>query len=193
MHTEVQRVWSTSFPDCPPIWHLLRRIYPDRWLRVHSLPDAKRLPTCHEDEEELLRRHEIIASRQLSSGGECALVIAYANGYRGQDEPPSVTAFGVKIMDGWGGQWMTDPRFVDELDDTVLAAAQFSYRPWMLTNLMLDVAYGRTAPLLFVALDSGRVYSPYDGGADLFFEHSEARDATRAELSAWVSRRPDGL
>lgn len=193
MHTEVQYAWSTLFPDCPPVRHLLRRVYADRWLRVHSLPDAKRLPSGHEDEEELLRRHELIAERQLSSGGECALVIAYANGYGGQDEPPSVTAFGVEVVDGWGSQWMTEPRFEDEFEDVVLASARFNYRPGLLMSLVLDVAYGRTAPLLFVALGSGRVYSPYDGGADLFFEHSVARDAAHAQLSAWVSRRPDGL
>jgi hypothetical protein len=104
-----------------------------------------------------------------------------------------VTDFGLQIAEGWPERWLTDPRFADDLEDMAFAVARFAYRPRLLAPLILDVAYGRTAPLLVFSTNAGRVYSPYDGGADLFLESPEARDGARAALSEWVSRRPDGL
>jgi hypothetical protein len=129
----------------------------------------------------------------LSTERECSLVVAYANGYRGEDEPPSLRAFDVRILEDWSARWAKDPRFADDLEEMVFAVARFSYDAAILMPLVLDVAYGRTAPVLFFGAGTGRVYSPYDGGADLFFEAPGVRDAKRTELADWVSRRSDGL
>jgi len=44
-----------------------------------------------------------------------------------------------------------------------------------------------------VALDTGAVYAPYDGGADLFFPSTWERDLARDRYRAWLSRDPGGL
>lgn len=193
MRSELQDTWLTAFPDSPPLRHILRRAYATRWLRVHSLSDAKRLPTGPEDEREVLHRQQVVANRILSIDGECTLVVAYANGYRGEDEPSSLTAFGPQVAEGWAERWLSDARLADDLEDMAFAVSTLIYRPGLLAPLILDVAYGRTASLLFFHHRTGRVYSPYDGGADLFFDSPDARDEARRELSEWISRRPDGL
>jgi hypothetical protein len=39
---EIQQFWKDNYSLCPPINHLFKVIYNDRWLRIHSLPDSKR-------------------------------------------------------------------------------------------------------------------------------------------------------
>jgi hypothetical protein len=46
---------------------------------------------------------------------------------------------------------------------------------------------------LFAALETGSVYAPYDGGADLFFTTGRERDLARERYDGWLSSRPDGL
>jgi hypothetical protein len=191
--SEIQLAWTRAFPRCPPLRFLLRDVYPERWLRVHSLPAAKRLPTGPEDEREMLRRHEFVADRMLRTSRAGGLVVAYANGYSGRPMPPSVVGFDLELMREWADQWRSDQRLAEDLEEIVFAASIFSYHHGLFSQLMCEVAYGKTAPLLFFAMDSGLVYSPYDGGADLFFESTATRDSAKIELVGWLSERADGL
>jgi hypothetical protein len=34
--------WNNHYPEAPPVGFLLRQVYSDRWLRIHSLPGSKR-------------------------------------------------------------------------------------------------------------------------------------------------------
>jgi hypothetical protein len=157
---------------------------------MHSLPNAKRLPEGSEDEREIVRRHKTAADLVL--GVNCALVLAFSNGYLGEDEPDAVKAFRPQVVQAWSDQWRHLPLAAD-FQEALFAASLFDRMPGVLEPLILETAHGRTAPLLVVSMETGRVYSPYDGGADLFLETSSARDAVRAELATWLSPRADGL
>jgi hypothetical protein len=52
--------WNSKFPDCPPVGHLLRDAYSDRWFRIHTLPEAKRYPQIEAEYAEVLRRHNAL-------------------------------------------------------------------------------------------------------------------------------------
>lgn len=185
--------WQEWFPSCPPIRHLLRRRFPERWLRVHSLPDAQRLATSDEERRELLRRHNAVATAILGEGAPVEVVVTYANGYLGEDEPASVTSLGAGIAADWAHAWASSGEYLDELEDTVFALGEIFWRSGEFDSLIEDAAAARTAPLLLVATGTGRVYSPYDGGADLFAQDEWERRALRAQFESWVSARPDGL
>ncbi len=193
MTSMLQAAWARAYPRCPPLRYLLRELYHERWLRVHSLPAARRLPTCSEDEREVLRRHELVAARMLTTSREVALIVGYANGYTGRPMPPSVVGFELELMSNWADTWRGDAKLAEDLEETVFAASVMNYRDGRFSQVILEVAYGHTAPLLFFALESGLIYSPYDGGADLFFESTGARDLARADFVDWISARPDGL
>jgi hypothetical protein len=86
----------------------------------------------------------------------------------------------------------------DEIEEITFAVSTFSspelsVASRLLTSVAMDAAHGRTASLLLFAVDTGRVYSPYDSGADLFAENVRARDLLRDELRDWASSREDGL
>ena len=171
----------------------MRHEFRARWLRVYSLPNGKRVPSDDEERLELLRRHLTVSMSILGEGSLCAAIVAYEGGYQGEEEPPSVQRLGTTVIQGWEQQWLKDKRFVDDLEATSFALAQCSWRRGKVEDLIRDAAYGHTAPLLFVALDTGRVYSPYDGGADLFVENEETRNTLRTRFCGWASMREDGL
>jgi hypothetical protein len=59
--------------------------------------------------------------------------------------------------------------------------------------VLADVANALLGPFLIVSEATGRVYAPYDGGADLFVETEAERDALRTKYSGWLSTHPSGL
>ncbi|MDB4915783.1 MAG: hypothetical protein JWM95_3427, partial [Gemmatimonadetes bacterium] len=69
--------WPEWYPDAPPVGFLLREAYPDRWLRIHSLPEAKRYPTSGFDYAELLRRHNSVAADVLGLDTPCAILLVH--------------------------------------------------------------------------------------------------------------------
>jgi hypothetical protein len=58
--------------------------------------------------------------------------------------------------------------------------------------LLLEVAQDKLQAL-WVATDSGAVFAPYDGGADLIYPTGWQRDAARERHQAWLSAHPEGL
>lgn len=183
--------WLKYWPACPPIRYLLREKYPRRWLRVHSLPGGKRIPDGSRDENVLLRRHLRVVSEIMTDTTKCYLILHFAGSYRGEQEPTSIRALQPRIVAKGLARWKDSDRDGDELG--VIAISEITYEDATCRALILDVAYDRTAPLLFFKPADGRIYSPYDGGADLFFETARARDAAARRFKNWMSARIDTL
>ncbi|OSZ79719.1 hypothetical protein CAP36_00175 [Chitinophagaceae bacterium IBVUCB2] len=58
---EFYKLWSLNYPEAVPISHLLKYDYPDRWFRIHSLPESKRYAEVEAEWKILLsRQNEII-------------------------------------------------------------------------------------------------------------------------------------
>ena len=64
--------------------------------------------------------------------------------------------------------------------------------PGSLDPLIRSVAEDQIQALL-VSLESGRVYAPYDGGADLFLRSAAERDLMQKRYQQWLSSHPEGL
>ena len=56
MDREFLAHWKAWYPDSPPLAFALREIYPDLWLRIHSLPQGKRY--AETDSEQALQLAE---------------------------------------------------------------------------------------------------------------------------------------
>jgi hypothetical protein len=195
MHTtEIRQAWSDLFPASPPYRPSMRRVYRDKWLRMHSLPHGKRLAADTEEKAELLKRHVEASNLLLGKGERCVLMAAYANGYSLAREPESVRRLFPTVIERWTRQWTDDERLAEELEDVELAVTQpFPWDVRARRDLIEDVAGDRTAPLLLLGLKSGAVYSPYDGGADLFFPRMSDRERARMTLAPWLSDHADGV
>ncbi|MGE0426114.1 MAG: hypothetical protein AB7O88_27895 [Reyranellaceae bacterium] len=180
--------WPTWFPDCPPFGPFMRSLFTERWLRIYSLPEGKRYATSDQEVATILRRHNDVAEAVLGDGMACAVIIA-GDG----DDPPSLHALGARPVKGWAQRWMDDEEFAEELEGMEFAAALCTWQRDKFNELIHDIAEDRTDLLLFASLGTGRIYGPYDGGADLFFESEESRDRFADRFSEWRSPRHDGL
>jgi hypothetical protein len=66
--------WRTHFGDCPPAGFLLHETFPERWMRIHSLPDSKRYADTARELTALLARHNTVATDVLGDGSRCVEV-----------------------------------------------------------------------------------------------------------------------
>ena len=182
--------WETWYPDSLPVGHLLREQHPECWLRIYSLPGGRRYPESEADWAELLRRHCGAASVVLGENAECALVAAFV-GDR-VDDRWFVEQFELAPLTPEHGGFPEDNAHPEEPPvDLWLGSAV--WRPGAFDAAIRRRADDRGPSFLLVALATGHVYAPYDGGADLFAPDPGAHAEIRAAVRPWLSPRRDGL
>ncbi len=197
--------WSGWFPNAPPLGHLLRELIPDVWLRIHSLPDSKRYAESTAEWRELLYRQNSAATALLGAGRTCVVVVARfaAIGVRMHDqlasnetnEPDALVALNPTLVgpldDSWPGTNAVRAHYEDSR--VWLYAAPIIWKSGGHDALLRSVASDETGRVVIVECSSGRVYAPYDGGADLFFRtQTEKREAGELHR-AWLSPLSSGL
>jgi hypothetical protein len=197
--------WRRWYGHAPPIGHLLREFHSDVWLRIHSLPGSKRYAETPADWTELLSRQNAVATALLGDGSQCILVTPR---YSSTDEPMPelLTESGVsedeavmelaprllgQMDESWPGAEATRESYDGDCR-VWLYAAPLTWSRGALDALVRAVADDETRFLL-VACDSGRVYAPYDGGADLFFRTPEEWSFAHKRYRHWLSPLPHGM
>jgi hypothetical protein len=186
-------LWSVHFPGHPPLGYLLRGSFPDRWLRIHSLPRSKRYADTPEEMAEILRRHNIAATEVLGDGAACVLVTV-----DGVEPAVAGDAVGERQLRSLRPEPLVsvvveEPEDGEEPYFTHLQAARFVWRSGALDLVLTDVANNVRWLLLVMSERTGHVFAPYDGGADLFVASERQRDRLAERYAGWLSSRPDGL
>ena len=193
--------WPGWYPDVPPIGHLMRERHPESWLRIHSLPDSKRYPDTKDEWAELLVRQNAVATAALGASSSCLLVSARFAEPREQmpelladsrlASSKALLTYAPRLVDGgWPGEQAAGPRSAGIR--VGFYAAAVDWRSGAHDELLRAVASDEER---FVIADcsSGRVYAPYDGGADLFFPDAPGRRAARETFRSWLSPLASGL
>ncbi len=177
--------WKNAFNGALPAGFLLRQHFPDRWLRIHSLPEARRYPSCATEYEELLNRHNTVAGYVLGEGSKCSLFIARF----GENREWSDTTLLPLVGD--------IPSHAIESEDPdepiQFYGLQVTWSRSAFDKLICAAADDQTGPILFANTASQTIYAPYDGGADLFFSSPSAAQVAKSKFRSWLSRREDGL
>ena len=184
--------WRSHYGDCPPLGFLLRETFPERWFRIHSLPDAKRYAESARELVSLLHRHNTVATDLLGSDAP-AMIVAAPSHMPVLVRPPRglrrYSRLGLEplmlIVEG-------DPADRDSLS-IPLSSVRIHWHAGALDDVLADVANDLLKPFAVVSLSTGRVYAPYDGGADLILASEAERDAYCTKYEAWLSPHPSGL
>ena len=177
--------WTSSFGTALPAGFLLRSARPEIWLRVHSLPESKRYPENQADYQEVLRRYNSVATDVLGEGSLCTLFITRFGEnqvWSKRDEMP----LGNKTPQHVFGHGLDD-------DAIQFFALSVCWRANNFDELLTSVANDQTGPILFSNLAKQTAFSPYDGGADLFFQSECERNTAKTVFAPWLSERQDGL
>lgn len=182
--------WTKAFGANLPVGYLLRESLPDRWLRIHSLPQSKRYAETTEEYAVLLARQNEVATTLLGVGSVCTWVVArYIAKKEEVDWSAESAELGLKVKgcESWGR-----PHY-DEDVYYAFGSAECEWRPGAFDDLIRLVADDAAGQVLCFSHTTSQVYSPYDGGADLFFERKEMIAKFRERWSRWLSYREDGL
>lgn len=178
-------VWHPIYRDCPPVGHLLRNYNSDLWLRVHTLPKGKRYATNTEEENEINFRYQSVAE-QLLDASDAELFVSFYSGDLMQD-PSSHNSLRDLNLSFFGGVKVDEEQFLNTYH------SKFKWSLDLFCGLMRDVAEEKISFLSFLSAERGNVFSPYDGGIDLFFSTLEEKKRSEILFKAWLSSRDDGL
>jgi hypothetical protein len=174
--------WNQVARGTPPMYWLLRCELRDRWFRIHSLPEGKRYPTSKRDEAELLRRHNEVATAVLGTSAPCT-VFSMEWGKAADLASPMP-------------DWRVHSDRQEDIDE-LLANARFVAKQIVWSDRVFDreilaVADDKESHVVLSHATAG-IYSPYDGGADLFPALPDDVAPLKRRFAAWLSDRPDGL
>jgi hypothetical protein len=194
----IKEQWWGWYGKAPPVAHVMREVYEDRWLRIHSLPRSRRYPDSASDWEELLARHNAVATELLGDGEPCIL---FTTCFDWGDSPLPARLSDVPVapaptrLEPLDETWPGEEPLRQLRDDGTLwlYATELRWSAGAYDPLLRAVADDKTGRVLLVSSGTGRVYAPYDGGADLFFLDPEERRAARERHRAWLSSHPEGL
>ena len=174
----------------PPVAHAMRSAEPERWVRFHSLPDAKRYPEDDEEWEEVLHRADAVISAACDSGEDLMVVTAL---YGSPGAEPARHEFQVEVQpdaDYWREAFV-DP---DEADWPLhLWTCWMTYSSHSLDSLIRRTAEWQLTGVLIVAPGSSIAMHAYDGGIDVLLPTPQERDVWARRFSTWTSPHCSGL
>jgi hypothetical protein len=177
--------WKCAFQGALPAGFLLRQHFPDCWLRIHSLPESKRYPSCATEYEEILNRHNTVAAYVLGEGSKCSLFIARFGENREWSDATFLPLVGEMPRHAIASE---DP------DEPIqFFGLQVTWHWSVFDKLICAAADDQTGPILFANTATQTIYAPYDGGADLFFSSPSAIAVAKSKFRPWLSAREDGL
>lgn len=186
---ELDAAWNGSWSASPPAAHLLRRRFAERWVRFHTLPNAKRYATSDAERAEILHRYRLLLGALLSDampGGETLLAItcSWSPTSAPTQRDPAVAATTPGAAYWRSDDLATDPGFhswqhhyVSRLDMTDTA----------LDQLLLCAANDMTDGVILTNHTCSWVFHPYDGGVDIFTVNIEHRDQLSTAYADWLA------
>lgn len=184
---EFRSRWEMWHPEAVPVGWILRHDL-DRWLRIHSLPESKRYPDTDAERQRLLERHNTVADAIL--GDDPCVLLGFD--YHGRYQLPLDHRLRPWLPDAPPVMRLAPEEDDDDAEPTSIFAGYLTWCPGAIDELLLEVAEDRLA-LLLLNWNSGAVYAPYDGGADLIWATETERNAARARYASWLSQGETGL
>lgn len=187
--SEFMEHWEQHYPNSPLVGHLLRDRYPDRWLRIHNLPESKRYADNDEEYRELLGRQNTIIGELIGQRAPCQLVLVD----HGKEEgvPADLEACLHALNPEFLGTLAAEDGGL--VADVPILMASLHWERKCLDTVLQAVADDVLETPLIVGLKQGCVLAPYDGGMDIIARDRATRDRLRQRYSAWLSRHPKGL
>lgn len=176
---------NDKFRDFYPVSFIMREAMSDFWFRIHSLPESKRYPENETDWEILFERHKALTDDVLVEGGSCQVHYTLFNDSKfSEDLAPPLNWSNIRP------QIYSNYHSDDETVYTQTAEAVWNFntfKPWIRRR-----ADGSLGCISFHSHDTDAIYSPYDGGADIFSLDPAFLANIKSKFSAWKSPYPCG-
>lgn len=189
---EISTAWASNWPGAEP-GEILREKFPDRWVRFHSLPDAQRYAQSEDDYDVLLARHHAVL-RDLPGFDEFGEVLTVSFSGSLASSPVERTALLATLLPGaayWRSVAIGNIR--EGFYWVHAYISRFTPRADVLDPLLLEVSDDRVGDVMIAPKGFEWIYSPYDGGADVFLPSMQERDQLAQAHADWLSPYTSGL
>jgi hypothetical protein len=174
---EFHEFWALNYPGGDPIGYQFRHRMPERWLRIHSLPESKRYAESVEEWTELLHRQNRVIDDLIGESAVVRIVINYIDIRNPLFDEYAFTNIGT---------------FVDMAAETVFQSFLISTE-WRTGSLNLILRMIANDEIRAFLIGPDCIVAPYDGGVDLILCDEAERDRWKLVYQPWLSRRDDGL
>ena len=189
---EFNKYWDKNYPESNPIGHELRSVYPNRWLRIHSLPESKRYAESENEYQIILDRQNKLISELIGENSEIIIV-------SGQYETELTDEISTELYDyGKFEKCRTielHKVYPEEHEDEYFYDVYYRLDIWKRNSkneLLKNIADDKLRAM-FVCPKRNCIVAPYDGGMDIVVDSQEKRDEIKAKYKNWLSEREDGL
>lgn len=190
--TEFNKYWDKNYPESNPIGHELKSVYPNRWLRIHSLPESKRYAQSDDEYQIILNRQNKLISELIGENSEIIIV-------SGQYEMERTKTVSTELSEyGKFEKCRTielHKIYPAEYEDDFCYDVYFRPDIWKRNSqneLLKNIADDEFRAML-VCPKMNCIVAPYDGGMDIIVESKEHRDELKTKYKDWLSEREDGL
>ena len=192
--TTFEDAWVRFHQGYTPLRWLLRNEGLENWIRFHSLPQSKRYAETDDEQATILARQNILAAEVLGTAACWLVQASWTAGPGGED-----LAHRYWPIEEYGLEYAFEVDDDDEDDFDVEAAS-----PWRIhaaktvwsrgqfDRLLLAIADDKVGPILWMGSD-GAIFTPYDGGVDLFLPSIRTLARLRHRYSDWLPNNPLGL
>lgn len=184
--------WKQSFNEILPFCADLKFNYPDRWFRIHSLPDAKRYADTEEEYQIILERQNQLFDTVFGKGTDIMIVFSICTYDVTNDNYTKVIDFNEFEKLETINLSQREP---ENYEDNVFLDLYVKNTNWhknKYDNILKAIADDEIR-MLFICPSKNRVIAPYDGGIDVIMENKSARNMMKIEFMDWLSQRNDGL
>lgn len=177
--------WDDVFGSAFPSRESCREAFHDCWIRIHSLPDSKRYPDSEEDVSQLLLRHNLAADLTLGKGSECEAFII------GPIDKGSMALINgtINIIHPSTERYFLN----DDSEPLPVVSTRTQWEAGVFDKIILSIADDEFPQFMLVNYQRKAIYSPYDGGADLFLLNPLHFSSVLNKLKPWMSAREDFL
>jgi hypothetical protein len=193
---EFKIFWDSNYTGTVPISHYFKHDYPDRWFRIHSLPQSKRYADSDQEWSILLHRQNQIITDLIGEKSNFLLVTGehMIEGYtelHPLEEAGSIAQMPLISLDKIDLHKLSP----DEYEPGTFYQPMFSEQIWVpqiFDSLLRDIALDNLCAF-FISIEKELMIAPYDGGVDFILKNSEKRDIYKQKYGSWLSSRQDGL
>ena len=183
---DAMAVWLSAFGGFPPVGYVLRDYFYGRWIRLYSLPEAKRYPDTKQELAVILMRHNLVASVVLGLG---APVIGWTPHWDGRPD---------QSLRRWrpltrAPRWRGTAEDLENLDGAKFFERRLTWSVGACDAELRAKADDRIGPLTLFSPVLGNAVCVYDGGLDVFLSAPVLVASIRKLFPDWISTHPEGL
>lgn len=189
MKEEFNLFWRNNFKETIPLNFTFRTTYPNRWLRIHSLPNSKRYAENENEINLLLERQNQVISDSIKENQEVYIVrseinVDYNDTFDLHEEFNFQEVSILNLQD-----------FFDDYNNEDKLSVQVTRTKWKMNcfNSLLEDIANDVSLVFFVSITDLVIFAPYDGGMDIIYQNEMKRNYYKEKYKNYLSQRKDGL